>query len=84
MYLVIKEIRGEKQYQQIALKLYTNSIDAYNYIEQYMKESSGEKWHKELITPRHIYKRYILKQKWFRELKNGDTMALKVKYLKAY
>lgn len=84
MYLVVKEIKGEKQHQQIALKLYTKAIDAHNYIEQYMQDSSGKKWHKEIFNPLPITNKYIIRQRWIRELKNGDIECLKVKYMKAY
>jgi len=49
-----------------------------------MKECTGKKWNRTLIEPRHIYKRYILSQRWLRKLKNGDTECLKVKYMKVY
>ena len=83
MYLVIKEIRSNKKEKQIPLRIYEDKLDAYNYIEQYMKESSGEKWHKELIS-KNVYKHYLIKQQWFRELKNGDIECLKIKYMKLY
>lgn len=83
MYLVIKEIRGQKE-KQIPLRLYQDCLNAYNYVEQYMKDSSGNKWNKELIEPRHICKRFIIKQRWLRELKNGDIECLKVRYMKIY
>ena len=66
------------------MRLYTNCQEAYNFIEQYMKECTGKKWTARLIVPNNIYKQFILKQRWLRELKNGDTECLKVKYMKIY
>lgn len=84
MYLVIKEIRGKINQKQVPLRLYKKGIGAYNYIEQYMKDSCGEKWHKETFNPLPITNKFICRQRWLRKLKNGDIECLKVKYLKVY
>ena len=83
MYLVIKEINGVRNAKQIPLRLYENVEQAYNFAENYLQESSGEKWHKEFI-PKNVYKSSLLKQRWCRTLKNGDTEILKVRYMKVY
>lgn len=82
MYLVIKEIQGNKK-EQIPIRLYRNVEEAYKFAETYLQESSGEKWHKDFI-PKNIYKRNLLNQRWCRTLKNGNTEILKVRYMKIY
>lgn len=84
MYLVIREITGKNKKIQKPIRLYENAHSAYEYVEQYMKESSGKIWHKIIFTPLDITTNFIKKQQWYRTLKNGDTEHLKIQYMKTY
>jgi translation initiation factor IF-2 len=84
MYLIIKKIKNNNKTKEIPLRLYENVYNAYEYTEQYMKDSSGKKWHKVIFEPTDINTHFIVKQQWYRELKNGNIESLKIKYLKVY
>lgn len=81
MYLIIKEISGETIKKQIPIKLYNDCKKAYKFIENYMSESYGEKWHAKLFTPSLITNKFICKQRWYRKFKK-TTECLKIQYFK--
>ena len=84
MYLIIREVRGKNKHTKIPIRLYQNAKDAYNFVNIYMKESSGEHWVKMWFEPSFLDNKFIQKQLWHRKLKNGDIEYLNIRYMKMY
>lgn len=84
MFLVIREVIGKNKHTKIPLRLYENAKDAYNFINNYMKESSGEYWTKIWFEPSTLDNKFIQRQLWWRKLKNGDRESLNIRYMKVY
>ena len=40
MFLVIREVTGNNKHTKIPIRLYKDAKDAYNFVNNYMKESS--------------------------------------------
>ncbi len=83
MYLVIKETQNDNKFNQIPLRLYENIYKAYDFVQNYIAESSGNYYAKNIIV-NDITKRYIINQRWFLKYKNGRRDTLKIKYMKIY
>ena len=83
MYLVIKETQNNNKFNQIPLRLYEDVYKAYNFVQNYIAESSGEYSIKNII-PSDITKRYIINQRWFLKYKNGKRDTLKIRYFKVF
>lgn len=84
MYLVIREVRGKNKNTKIPLRLYEDAKKAYDFVNTYMKESSGEYWTKTWFPPSFLNNKFIQKQLWWRKLKNNNTEYLSIRYVKTY
>lgn len=84
MYLVIREIKEKNKNTKIPLRLYEDAKKAYNFVNNYMKESTGEHWTKIWFEPSLLDNKFIQKQLWWRKLKNGSTEYLNIRYMKIY
>lgn len=84
MYLVIKNLEQDYKFKSTQLRLYQNWKDAYNYAEQYVKESSGNHWTAKGYYAVELTKRFALSQFWYRRLKNGNIEKIKIIYMKVY
>ena len=83
MYLVIKETQNDNKFNQIPLRLYEDVYKAYDFVQNYIKESLGDYDAKNILV-NDITKRYIINQRWFLKYKNGRRDTLKIKYMKLY
>lgn len=84
MYIVIRRIVGKNKDTQKPIRLYQDVKEAYNFINNYVKESSCEHWCKEVFEPYNLTRRFIQKQLWIRKLKNGNKEYLNIRYMKVY
>lgn len=84
MYLVIREVIGENKHTKIPIRLYKNAKDAYYFVNNYMKESSGGYWTKIWFEPSFLDNKFIQEQIWHRKLKNGNIEYLNIRYMKMY
>ncbi len=84
MFLVIREVIGKGKRTRIPLRLYQDAKEAYNFVNNYMKDSSGEHWTKIWFEPCELNNKFIQKQLWWRELKNNSTERLSIRYMKVY
>ncbi len=85
MYLVIKETQNDNKFNQIPLRLYKDIYKAYDFIQNYIKESSEDYYVKNIVLNKNdINKRYIINQRWFLKYKNGRRYTLKIRYFKVF
>lgn len=84
MYLVIRRIVGKNKNTQKPIRLYQDAKKAYDFVNNYMKESSNEHWTKIWFEPYDLTNKFIQKQLWWRKLKNGNIEYLNIRYMKMY
>lgn len=84
MYLVIREVTGKSKRTRMPIRLYEDAKEAYNFVDNYMKDSSGEHWTKIWFEPSVLNNKFVQKQLWWRKLKNGSTEYLSIRNMKVY
>lgn len=77
MYLIIHKI-GERQ---IPIKLYENAKQAYNFIKEYISESS-KSWCKVHLFINENNNKSIAKQRWYTYHENGVREEIGIRYMK--